>query len=391
MKNLGKLVKISVALMAIIGIFCPAFLFGAGVIGFVLLNPASITWSGKEVQSLSETIMTGVYNDPELENLVQIYQGIVAKQQIVYMGTLSKIVKKDAGCGTGVLSPSVAMSQKFWAPERCKFWLSECVDNYQEIFFVWAQKKGINRNDLTEGELATFITERMTDSLKKDLMRIAWFNDVNHGNISDSPAGVITDGVSLTDYNIIDGFWAQIYDIVAADATKRYTITENAAVTKVLQDTLAADRALAMLRDMLQKADKRLSEQTDIAFYLTDSLVNNYQTYLESQSNSTSFARIEGVKYGGFETGLSFRNIPIYRMSFWDRTIRADFDNGTTYYQPHRAVLTSKANLGVGVEDLASLKDMEVWYEKMEQTNNFRGGFKIDAKVIENHMIQVAY
>ena len=88
---------------------------------------------------------------------------------------------------------------------------------------------------------------------------------------------------------------------------------------------------------------------------------------------------------------LSYDGIPVIPIDFWDRTIRADFDNGAAWYQPHRVLLTIKDNIPVGVESIDATKAMEVWYERKEQTTNWRGGFKIDAKLLQSEMFQAGY
>ena len=66
-------------------------------------------------------------------------------------------------------------------------------------------------------------------------------------------------------------------------------------------------------------------------------------------------------------------------------------DNGTTYNLPHRIVLTTKANLQIGVENEAALKELDVFNDKKSKKNFIDAMFLMDSKVVENYMIQVAY
>lgn len=356
-----------------------------------LVNPAQIEWDGKQVMSMTEAIFHSTYANPELTTFHTIVENIVAKQQIVYLGTLSKISKKSTSCGGSPTSKSIDMEEKFWEPIRVKFWLEQCADDLEESFWVWGLENGIKRKDLTRGDFSTFIMQRIEEALVEDIQRIVWFNDPDHTEVGGSPDGLLTAGVDAEDYNMLTGLWSQIYDIVSADSARRYTITENNAGSKTLQDTLASDRALLTLRNLYQNADKRLKHSKNKFFILTDSLVDNYQTYLESQGVDSSFVRIQAGERGQFDTGLRFRGIPIFCFDFWDRTIRADFDNGTTYYQPHRAVLTERANLPIGVDGVEAMKTMTQFYLPKEETTNWKGGYKIDTKVIKDYMVQVAY
>lgn len=277
------------------------------------------------------------------------------------------------------------MTQKFWEPEPVKFWLDLCASDLEGSFLNYMRPLGIDRDDITATDIATFITMRMSEAAQEDLLRIIWFGDVDADNVSGG--GDITNGVSLTDYTILDGFWKQIFAIVTATPTRRYTISENAGVSYAAQ-ALAAGKSLTILRTLLQDADPRLKSDPNKFYIVTDTIFENYATYLESQGIDASYVRLES----GFST-LAFRGIMIYSFQFWDRTIDADFNTGTVWFLPHRAILTTKETLAVGY-DLASDaggEAMEVWYERKDEKNNFRGKYRLDAKVLEGYMLQVAY
>jgi hypothetical protein len=353
-----------------------------------ILNPTDLTFNGEELRELREAIIERSFTDPAVTEFCTVYEGIVAKKQIVFMGRLSKITKADAGCGTGLSSKNIPMTQKFWEPEPVKFWLDLCASDLEGSFLNYMRPLGIDRDDITATDIATFITMRMSEAAQEDLLRIIWFGDVDALNTDASPTpGNVTAGVSLTDYTILDGFWKQIYAIVTASAARRYTISENSGANYAAQ-ALAAGKSLTILRTLLQGADPRLKSDPNKFYIVTDTIFENYATYLESQAIDASYTRLES----GFST-LAFRGIMIYSFQFWDRTIDADFNTGTKWFQPHRAILTTKETLAVGY-DLASDAGgdaMEVWYERKDEKNNFRGKYRVDAKVLEGYMLQVAY
>jgi hypothetical protein len=198
--------------------------------------------------------------------------------------------------------------------------------------------------------------------------------------------GVITDGVPLADYNIIDGLWKQIFAVVAASPERKVAISENAGVSKVAQLNLAANKAFTTFQKLMASADSRLKSAPDKIMIVTTTLLENYAAYLESQGMDASFIRIEN----GYST-LRYRNVTIYGMDFWDRTIQADFDNGTTYDLPHRALLTTKMNLAVGSDKLADAETFKVYYSEDTELNNFKGKYRVDAKLMQDYLIQVAY
>ncbi len=51
----------------------------------------------------------------------------------------------------------------------------------------------------------------------------------------------------------------------------------------------------------------------------------------------------------------------------------------------------SNAMLQFGVDAASALADIDQWFERKDKTTNFRGGYKMDAKVLENYMVSLAY
>jgi len=350
----------------------------------MILDPSDLTFNGQEARDIGEAVIESIFENPAVADLMTVYDGIVTKKQIPFLGTLSKITKKDAGCGSGVSSNNIPMTEKFWEPENLKIWLQLCAEDLLNSFWVYAQRLGMDRSDVTGTTIASFVVERMTAAAQEDLLRIIWFNDKDAENVADG--GVIKNGVSLTDYTIIDGLWKQIFAVVAGDASRYYEINENTEATKVLQLALDADRAFKVFQNLMSGADSRLKSAPDKIIICTTTLLENYAAYLESQNADASFIRIEN----GYST-LRYRNVTVYGMDFWDRTIQADFDNGTTYDLPHRALLTTKMNLAVGSDKLADAETFKVYYSEDTELNNFKGKYRVDAKLMQDYLIQVAY
>jgi hypothetical protein len=324
----------------------------------------------------------------------QIQNDIVARQQIVFLGTLDKVTKADAGCGTSAVNHNIPMTEKYWDPKPVEVWVDECATNLEESFWVWGLGKGYKKYDLTQAEANShfqeFIMDRLPKGMKKDLMRIVWFNDVNAGHADETNSGIITPGVDLDDYNIIDGLWPQIYDAVGADNSRRTPILKNAQVTYTNQAFNASDTtnkvASGIFRDLIQQADRRLRAKTDKIIICTRSLADQYENELESEQVDASFEMItEGVSV------LKRKGVTIYAFDFWDDVIQSDMDNGTHYFQPHRALLTVRQNIPIGFDSREMAATLEQWYERKDKKTNWRGNYKIDTKLLQSYYFQAAY
>lgn len=382
-----KLLKYTFGILAIAVLFVPAKIFAGGLTFAAMTNFSSVDLSDEEVRDLADVVMDEAFTQPKITDFHTVIPGIVSGKQIVYAGLLEKITKLDAGCGTGATSKAIAFRQKSWDPKSMKVWLQLCANEFEQTLMIYSQKKGLNRDDITGTDIAKFMVDHINPAMLEDMFRIAWFNDTDHSTVDASSGSMLlTSGISTTDYDMLDGFWNQIFAIVTANSARRVTIAENSAVSKVLQDTLGANTANDLFADLLTQADPRLRAAQSKLIICTQSLFDNYIDFLESKDNSVAYLRFEG----GF-TGVKRRNVTVIGWEFWDRTIRADFDQGTTWDRPHRALLTTPENLQIGLDDQAALNDLEIWYSQDTEKNNFRGKYRADAKIATDFMIQVGY
>lgn len=363
----------------------------ASIVTLALITPADFTFTAKEVRDFADVVIETAFKNPDINEFHTIVEDIITDERIGFLGLLSKQTKADAGCGTGKRTVNIAGSEKVWTPKKTKIWIEECLDTLDESFMVYLKKLGVDNNDWTNTEIVDFLLGRVEEAVAEDIQRIAWFSDEDAANTDDSPAGIITPGVDVDDYNIIPaGFWKQLYAIVAGNAARRVTIANNAQATYANQDFDSTDTtnrvASLIFRNIIQKADPRLRSQKNKVILCTESLAFQYQDELEAAGVDASFEMIqEGVSV------LKRMGVTIIAYNFWDRTILADFDNGTKLYQPHRAVMTTKEQLMIGIDAKSSISKWDIYYDKNTEKSNLKGGFKIDAKCKEDHMFQVAY
>lgn len=351
------------------------------------INP-KITFSGKEA---TEGILEPAFRSPEMRRIMDIRENIKAKEQIAFLGRLDKVTKKDGGAGTGKQSRTIAMSEKYWDPERMKIWISINEDDLEDTFFVWLTKTGVDRRnveDLTE-YYTQWVLEVFKDAAQTDAKRIAWFGDKDVKKISDG--GVLSNSASVDDYNQINGFWKQIFTAVSAGKTPRVTISANAQSTHADQLNLASDDAYKILRDMVNKADSRLRQAPDKIFLVTETLFQNRIDEKEAKFPAVfEMVRRQDEDYNNRED--VYRSIPIISMdNIWDRYIQSDFDNGTKYDMPHRAVLTTVSNLVAGFDSEGGIDDFRTYFDEESETVNFKGLYKFDVKHMQEFMTVAAY
>jgi hypothetical protein len=356
-------------------------------------SPVSITFNGEEARDF---IIEEAFGRPSINEFHTVENDARAKKQLAFLNRFGKLTIADPGCGTGISSETLGTAEKYWDPVETKVWIQQCQKDIIQSLLVYADAKGFSRADLNQNSIWTsFIFDLMMDAKTEDIMRMAWLSDTNY------VAGNLTNGATdLPFYNIYDGFWRQILDSITAGnttgtgaVTRAYTIAENALTTTALQLDLSSTdakkrRALDVWQGLIEKADTRLSSNPNKIIIATKTLCDNWANYLETQGVNSSFERLES----GFSR-LMYRDIPIYCFDLLDRYIQADFLTGSpeTYDTPHRAIMTTKENLQIGLDGLNESLQVETWYDQTTQQWNGRMLSIEDVKIIWDFMVAVAY
>lgn len=364
-----------------------------------ITSPPTLKEQG--IKSLSEVLMQETYMNPAFESIYNVKTGIKGQTQI---GIMSKIVSGLSGynrtsCDVTVDDATYTGSSKTWVPKFISSRRTQCWDTFSSTFFQWGMKNGIAREDLTGTDWATFMAEVLPNEIQEMILRSIWFHDsaIVAGTNNHISAG------NLKYFSTLDGYWKQLYAIVAGSAA-RLTVnttvqTRNAAASFAAQAFTSADVTnrvvTALLDSMWYGADLtlRATDKSKLAFYVTQSIADQYEKELKSVATiPLSYTRIEtGVDV------LMSNGIKVIPMNFWDRMITSYFAKANTNiasYIPHRALLTvggSDGNLMIGTEDTTSLTSFDMFYDKATKSNIIDYGSFFDAKVGLDLMVQLGY
>lgn len=364
-----------------------------------IINPAQLTFNGKEVRTFAEAVIAKLYTYPNINEYSTIVPNVKAKTQIALLGHLSKITRLDPGCGSGKYTPTIPMTEKFFNPADLKIWIVTCWKDFLATFMVYYEREFAKKPDLTVTEIFDqWLVDEVDNAMMEDAIRIAWFADTAIG-----ASNLVGGSGDVANYNQIDGYWKQIFAIMAANTSQRVTITKNAAATYVLQQFTQTDTdnrvATGIFQSLIFGADTRLRSAPDGIILATQSLADQYLKERMSYSNiPESYMRVET---GNTNTNglfyIEIMGVKIYVISQWDRVIQGDLLNttysGAAYYLPHRAVYTTKTNLQQSLDggDLNDSAVWNIWYSQDDETSNIKGLYKTDVKVVEDYMVRAAY
>lgn len=352
------------------------------------LDLSALTLNEQEALSANEAVFKTVYSKPMLSDAHFIATGIKMKTQIPIFGLLGLMGKAASGCTPNTNTGTVAATEKYWDPYLSQDRFVHCQADINQLFKMWPRaSKASETWESMDAALLAFLLERVADASADNIARIAWFADESAALIAGG--GVITAGQTITYHNQIDGLWKQIFDAVTAltiPAAQKITISENSGASYAAQLALGDSVALDTFRAMYENLPAEAFSKPGLKYQVTRSLYMNWKAFLEDKSLVFQLSTAEQ----GSATD-SYRGIPIVVRNDWDRNIRTYENNATTYNKPHRAVLTPISNIPIGTSDEESFSTFDAFYDRVTMSHYIDTAWYLDAKLLENDQISVAY
>lgn len=343
---------------------------------------SALTLNPEEVTVLSEVVVEKVFTQGELVDVHNIHTGIQWSTRINFVNNLDVSGEALTAC-VPAEQTGLTFTEKTWTPALIAGRYTHCAADLNQLFkaFGKAQKANPDYFDKIDSEEMGLLTAKIIDAMKVSVSAKAWLSDTA---AAVQPGGNFTIvGFNAGLWDQFEGLWKQIFGDAAIP---RYTITENAGVTYVLQE-LAAGESLNILTAMYEGADSRLLGDPDVQILVTRSIWDNYLTLTESKEFLGG--RTERLDNG--QLVMQFRGIKMVLMNEWDRTIRKYQDDLTVHYRPHRAVMTTPDNIPLGTLSEDDLDTLVSFYDQKDKTNIVDLAYFLDAKFGESYMASVAY
>jgi len=350
-----------------------------------VINLAGLNINPVEATSLNEVVFEKTMAKPMIAEAHGVRTGIQMNTFIPFFGLLPALGTLSAGCGKIPAAVTIPTTQKQWTPRLIDFRLSHCQNNVNQDFKLWKRAaSALDTWSKVANEQLAFIGDRTTEALTEAILRLSSFGDAAALNVAGG--GVITNGVNVNLFTPFNGIWQQIFVGVGAGTIRRVAIAENGGATYAAQGALAANVALATMRALYEQIDPRAFQFGGLKFEMTRSLFNNWMAFLEDSSLAFTLDRAEqgASKY-------SYRGLPIVIRDDWDRNIRVFQDNGVTWNLPHRMILTPIDNVPVATSEEGDFSKFNVFFDNLTESLYIDVAFYLDAKMLEEYAIAVAY
>lgn len=350
------------------------------------INTAALTFSADQLRSMRELLLKAVLEAQDLTLFHELETGIKNDREIgLIPGTLGLMGKARQGCNPTADTLTATAVKKTWTPRGIEVILDQCYTDLDSYFTKMARNAGTEIADLTNTEYFAFILSLLEKDIPKMILRKAWFDNTSAANVSDSPAGVITDGVDADYFNQFDGLWYQLGVILAAHTERKTSIAANAQATTALQfSAFTPALALAALNAVIDDAPATLAVQPDRMLIVTHSVFQ--KAYRALQAAGLAY-KIE-LQSNGFQM-MQWDGVPMYSVPLFDEWIRAYESNGTKLNNPHRIVYTTKSNLKIGFESESGFSNVNSFYDQKSRVNRIEFSDAMDSKVLNDELLQV--
>ena len=361
------------------------------------LNVSNLTLNAVEAQSFGEFIVERVREFPALNELHTLLPGVRTRQQIVLAGQYGKTGVADDGDGTSNCArpnsgAEASLNQIFTEPLPIGDTIEICQRDIDSKFKPYINNINTYRElfDIDGSDEQLFLANLLINTITPAFLRFAWLGDKSVAASGASTAGLKNATANSQFYNVIDGFWKQIFTKVTAGDVQRHTIAQNSQSTIANQLALTDGQSITIFEAMWANADSRLRSDPNAVIMVSFEIFDNYRKFLQSESRDFSLVEtMNGIP------ALQWNGRTVYNMeNLWDLYLKADFEDNTTnnaHYLPNRAVFTVPENLVITTLEEAGLSEIESFYHQLSRTNYSTYGFTEDAHVVEDYLISVAY
>lgn len=348
-----------------------------------ILDMAKFTFCGDVLRAISEMVFDETLRASDINAFHTIYPNIVTKKELGFIGSGGLVGVANQGCSPTPQPWNINTRKAVFDPKAWEVLIHECWTDLQDTAVVYSLRTGVNIPDFQDTDYMNVLLEVLGSSMREFWWRLYWFNDTASENVTDG--GVITDGIDVKYFNILDGFWKQIMTQLTTNPAQRVTITENAATAYAGQQVTPAN-AKTYFQNLYYKAPLILRQQRDGFILTTQSL---YDAYMMNFQDTCCLESARVALLNGMDA-ISISGVPIIPIPEWDTIIQKYEDTGTKWNNPNRAVYTTKAVLAAGIDNGNAFDDFRVWYDPNTRLIKIEGMGQSDGVLANPAMLQVA-
>lgn len=263
------------------------------------------------------------------------------------------------------------ITERVWKTYSQAFRIPMCADEFQNLIFQGALKRGVEIDDLRGTQVQDIFMEYAMIAIEKDINNVAYF-----GKRAANPANI----TARKALSVANGFWSvHVPDMQANFSDFRYT-SQNTALS-------TAGDAEDLLRSVYDNQSNELVAipDTDKKFRVSRDVFEAYRRDLEVTQGQGGFTQY--VENG--KPQLSFRGIRVEPYYQWESTLNAIGANDATN-GANLVLLTTKQNMWIGTDTSDAKSELEMWYERKDRKNYLDCAFKLGFDYVHESLFSVA-
>lgn len=334
-----------------------------------VINFSNFTFTAEQIREVSELVMDKLMSLPNFNRIHTIFPDIVTNKEVGFVGEGGLVGVANQGCDPEAQDYNVGTRKITWTPQAWEVLVHQCYSDLQSTAAVYSLKSGVKMADFSESDYMALIVDVLTRSIEKMMWRLVWFGDTTYSTTYQ--------GADAKYFTLFDGLFKQIFTQLTSN-TAQYVAFSSYATATSLFDA------------MLKAAPMALRQSSNKVLLVTQSVYDMYENEL------IGAAAIPAAWVAGQEgmPELKYKGVSVIAMPVWDEMIHSfnkDKTTASTIIYPNRAILTTPEVLGVGVDNMSSLDELDVWYDRDTRKVKAEAMGKLDAKLLNPEFLVASY
>jgi len=307
------------------------------------------------------TIQQALVQNPAVQSLgFNITFGKIP--QLKYFGTNVKyLTSEKTDCGITSVG-STSLKKKLLTPVTYELPIEQCALEFKGTPYYEAFQASVASNELSP-EIRGIMMDKFMETFLFDLQAKLWFNDT---------------GSSDSFFDAQDGVFKKLKTGVTTPSFTGDSLVKDAGA--ITASDLSLTNILATMERIYNAQSDWLEAQDDNAKVLlvTTSIYKAWKHWLEVNSGNTAVVQFSFIANG--VSDVSYKGIPLVKMSAWDEVLRNKFTAGSPaqVVNPHRAILTIANQHEILLDGSGLEQAAQEFYLPKEQTWNIVGQYEMD-------------
>lgn len=355
------------------------------------LNFENLTPDNGAVRGLNQLIFRAVLGAEKLGSLFNVLPNQKHGDKVALIGDYGLLGKASEGCDPTYDHNTATTAEGEWDIKEWQISEEICYKDLEGTLAQVALKTKTDIGDLTGTEYLDYVVLPLLEvGAGKMLFRLAWFGDKNAASINDG--GVLKADARVGAFNVTDGFWKRIYEMVATNAERHTAVAANAKTTFAEQKSAirTSGAAIEVLDNLISDAPMTLRQANGQVIFISQALKDALSADIK-KNNAGSDLQWEALFDGITKT--NYDGIELVALPMWDEIIKGyeTANAGKAWNKPFRAVYTTRENLLVGIPGVNEIADLQVTFDPIKRKTYIYATDKLGTLIADDNLIQVAY